>query len=55
MIKPHHRPQIEFIASGGQESRRLSWLSNNLSEVAQNHHPTAMEASPFTKLLPLVR
>ena len=30
-MKPHHWPRIEFFSSGGQESRCLSWLINNLS------------------------
>ena len=29
-IKLCHWPWIEFLSSGGQESQRLSWLSNNL-------------------------
>ena len=31
MIKPRHWPWVEFLSSGGQESWRLSGLSNNLS------------------------
>ena len=31
VIKPHLWPWIEFFSSGGQESWRLSWFSNNLS------------------------
>ena len=30
-IKPRPWPQIEFFSSEGQESRHLSWLSNNPS------------------------
>ena len=32
-IKPHLWPRTEFLLSGGQESRRLSWFSNNISET----------------------
>ena len=31
MIKPHHWPRIEFLASRDQESQHLSQFSNNLS------------------------
>ena len=31
MIKPRLWPWIEFFFSGGQESWRLLWVSNNLS------------------------
>ena len=35
MIKPRHWPRIEILHFGGQESWRLSWLSNNFSYPLQ--------------------
>ena len=37
VIKPCHWAQIKSLSSGGQESWRLSWLSNNLSEFSRGH------------------
>ena len=45
-IKPRLWPQIEFFSSRGQESRCLSWFSNNLSHPSI--HPSSIHPpTPF--------
>ena len=36
-IKPHFWPLIEFFSSGGQETWRLSWFSNNFSDLIKKY------------------